>query len=70
MCVCVCVCVCARVCVCVCVRACFMQLAPQATLCDVCKMVTNFLKPYVDSNSTEVCDFDTCGLSSLYKEVL
>ena len=28
--------------------------APRADLCDMCKLVVNFLKPYVDSNATEV----------------
>ena len=28
--------------------------APKESLCDMCKLVVNFLKPYVDNNSTEV----------------
>lgn len=30
------------------------QQEPQATVCDLCKLVVNFIKPFVDSNSTEV----------------
>ena len=28
--------------------------APRQTACDICELVVNFLKPYVDNNSTEV----------------
>ena len=27
---------------------------PKQSLCDLCKLAVNFLKPYVDNNSTEV----------------
>ena len=31
-------------------------VAPKQNLCDLCKLLVNFLKPYVDSNSTEVSE--------------
>jgi len=31
---------------------------PKQGLCDICKLVVNFLQPYVDNNSTEVRELD------------
>ena len=39
--------------ICVCTVGTFLQ-APQADDCQLCKMVVNFIKPFVDSNTTEV----------------
>ena len=49
--------------VCVC---CGIWQMPRASSCDLCKLATNFLKQYVDSNTTEVrepaqtCTFCKC----------
>jgi len=31
---------------------------PKQGVCDICKLVVNFLQPYVDNNSTEVRELD------------
>ena len=69
VCVCVCVHVCVCVCVCVCVHACVhvyehlthppqiqkpRAMSPQQDICTYCKLIVNFLVPYIDDNATEV----------------
>jgi len=45
-----------------------LKKMPEETMCDLCKMVAGYLKPLVDSNTTEVGDEITfvlilCGIS-------
>jgi len=45
-----------------------LKKMPEETMCDLCKMVAGYLKPLVDSNTTEVSDEITfvlilCGIS-------
>ena len=68
-CVCVCVCVCMRACVRACMHACVRVyerlthppqvqkprvMSPQQDICTYCKLIVNFLVPYIDDNATEV----------------
>ena len=35
-----------------------LQVKPvKQDLCDLCKLAVNFVKPFIDSNSTEVSDY-------------